>query len=75
MSKVSLDQQIEEIEHALDYVEELLHRGVKKSMVDFRKDRLRGALRTLRWFKENETQVRMFADDLRKLKAPAADGA
>lgn len=59
LKKVSLNQQIEEVRLAIEDVK--LYEP-RKSVGDFRAERMRAALKTLEWVRDNEAAIRNFVE-------------
>lgn len=65
--KVSINQQIEEVELELKYRSEVYPRLVearkkKKSAAEYQMQRMEAVLATLKWVKANEVEIRLWLD-------------
>lgn len=65
--KISIDQQIEEVEREIKLREGVYPRQVtsgkmRQSVADFHIERMTAVLRTLQWLRENEEKIRAKAE-------------
>jgi hypothetical protein len=69
--KVSLNQQIDEVERELEVRRDVYPRMVathkmRQSIADFQMQRMNAVLRTLRWFQKHEDKIRSLMSDTDK---------